>query len=238
MLIEEKWDASRINLGICRYEGALPPGAWPNWAIGNHDKSRVASRIGPGQARVAALLLMTLRGTPTIYYGDEIGMRNARIPPERARDPSGQHKDKQRTPMQWSAQSNAGFTTGNPWLPVGSGYPRVNVECERNDPGSFLSFYRRLIEFHRRERAIHGGVWRPVGIEGDILAFLREDEPTGRRFLVTANLGSQPGVFTLSNRWKLRGEVIISTIPEREGRSIGREIELREDEGVVALLEK
>ncbi|MHB9031355.1 MAG: alpha-amylase family glycosyl hydrolase [Candidatus Latescibacterota bacterium] len=233
LLIEEKWDAPRINLGVCRYEGALPPDAWPNWAIGNHDKSRVASRIGPGQARVAALLLMTLRGTPTVYYGDEIGMGDTPIPPEKTRDPSGQHKDKQRTPMQWSAETNAGFTTGVPWLPVGRDCRRTNVESERDDPASMLSLYRRLIDFHRRERAIHGGVWRPVDLQGDIFTFLREDDRTGRRFLVAANLGHKPGIFTLPDRWKLHGEVIISTIPEREGRIIGKKIELSGDEGMV-----
>ena len=107
------------------YEAALPPGAWPNWVLGNHDRPRIASRVGPSQARVAAMLLLTLRGTPTIYYGDEIGMHQVAIAPDRVRDPFeknvpgiGVGRDGCRTPMQWDATANAGFSAATPWLPL------------------------------------------------------------------------------------------------------------------------
>ncbi|MFP3534616.1 alpha-amylase family glycosyl hydrolase, partial [Burkholderia sp. SIMBA_042] len=78
-------DIGRI---ICDYDRALPEHAWPNWVLGNHDNPRVASRLGAAQARVAAVLLLTLRGTPTLYYGDEIGMTDSAIAPEQVRDPA------------------------------------------------------------------------------------------------------------------------------------------------------
>ena len=116
-LLETPWHARAIAKLIDEYEAALPPGAWPNWVLGNHDRPRVASRVGEAQARVAAMLLLTLRGTPTLYYGDEIGLPQATIPPERVQDPFeknvpglGLGRDGCRTPMQWDASRYAGFS--------------------------------------------------------------------------------------------------------------------------------
>ena len=124
-LLSTPWDARAIAALIESYEAALPEGGWPNWVLGNHDRSRVASRLGPAQARVAAMLLLTLRGTPTIYQGEEIGMTDVPIPPERVQDPwekrvpgLGLGRDPARIPMLWDTSPNAGFTTGTPWLPL------------------------------------------------------------------------------------------------------------------------
>ncbi len=86
-LIETPWQPRAVAQAIERYEAALPPGAWPNWVLGNHDRPRLASRIGTEQARLAAVLLLTLRGTPTLYYGDEVGMPQVAIAPDHVRDP-------------------------------------------------------------------------------------------------------------------------------------------------------
>ena len=117
-LLTAKWEARSIARLIDEYEAALPPGGWPNWVLGNHDRPRLATRIGPDQARVAAMLLLTLRGTPTLYYGDEIGMQQAVIPPDQVRDPFeknvpgiGIGRDGCRTPMQWDARSLPVFRT-------------------------------------------------------------------------------------------------------------------------------
>src|SRR5262249_11408938 len=149
---------------IEEYEAALPPGGWPNWVLGNHDKSRIASRIGVDQARVAAMLLLTLRGTPTLYYGDEQGMLNVTIPPERVQDPLeknvpglGLGRDGCRTPMQWNGTKNAGFTSGLPWLPIDDDYPIVNVESQSVDPTSILTLYHRLIALRRAHGALAYG---------------------------------------------------------------------------------
>lgn len=157
-LLLAKWQARDIARIIGEYEAALPQYGWPNWVLGNHDRSRIASRVGPAQARVAAMLLLTLRGTPTLYYGDEIGMHDVAIPLEKVQDPfeknvpgRGLGRDPQRTPMQWNAAKNAGFTTGEPWLPIAEDYEKVNVEAERNDPASMLTLYGHLIKIRRGE---------------------------------------------------------------------------------------
>jgi alpha-glucosidase len=113
--------------------------------LGNHDRPRIASRVGREQARLAAMLLLTLRGTPTIYYGDEIGMLQVPIAPAQVQDPFekrisgiGVGRDGCRTPMQWDATSNAGFFLAAPWLPVADDFRRENVENQRRDPTSML----------------------------------------------------------------------------------------------------
>jgi alpha-glucosidase len=150
-LIGAPWNARAIAAIIAQYEAALPPGAWPNWVLGNHDRPRIASRVGAAQARLAAMLLLTLRGTPTIYYGEEIGMVDVPIPPELVHDPweknepgLGLGRDPERTPMQWDGAPGGGFTTGTPWLPPIDPAER-NVEAQRGDPDSLLEHYRRLI---------------------------------------------------------------------------------------------
>src|SRR6185312_3675593 len=115
-LLQTEWNVRSIASLIEAYERALPVGGWPNWVLGNHDNPRVATRLGTLQARVAAMLLLTLRGTPTLYYGDEIGMASTDVPPEKIQDPfekrvpgRGVGRDPSRTPMQWTGAVNAGF---------------------------------------------------------------------------------------------------------------------------------
>jgi alpha-glucosidase len=235
-LIKLPWEARTIDAAIRRYEALLPSGAWPNWVLGNHDRHRVASRVGAAQARVAAMLLLTLRGTPTIYYGDEIGMEDVTIPPNRVQDPweknlpgRGLGRDPERTPMQWDASPGAGFTTGEPWLPLGD-FARTNVVAQGDDPASLLTLHRRLISLRRAEPALATGGWRPVDAEGAVLAYERAE--SGARFLVALNLGAEPA--RLAGSWA--GEIEISTLAEAEGRTVEGALELRGDEGVVVRL--
>jgi alpha-glucosidase len=140
-LIKAAWNAPTLGGLIREYETALPSGGWPNWVLGNHDQRRIATRVGPAQARVGAMLLLTLRGTPTIYYGDEIGMADVPIAVKDLRDPwalnepgLGVGRDPQRTPMQWSAGPQAGFSTARPWLPLAKDFQSMNVETLRGPP--------------------------------------------------------------------------------------------------------
>jgi alpha-glucosidase len=142
-LLTLPWDAAQIAMAIDEYEGALPAHGWPNWVLGNHDKPRISSRIGRSQAKVAAMLLLTLRGTPTLYYGDEIGMRDVPIPMDEIVDPQGLNmpdlnvsRDPARTPMQWDEQINAGFSSHKPWLRLPYNSGRVNVEVQKKVPYS------------------------------------------------------------------------------------------------------
>ena len=140
-LISTDWKPQAIASLIEAYEAALPVGGWPNWVLGNHDRSRVASRIGAAQARVAAMLLLTLRGTPTIYQGEEIGMLDVPIAPEPVQDPFernlpgfGLGRDPVRTPMPWSSDVNGGFTQGRPWLPLNADADVLNVAAQASGP--------------------------------------------------------------------------------------------------------
>ena len=236
-LILSNWDAGTVAALIDEYEAALPEGGWPNWVLGNHDKSRIATRIGIGQARVAAMLLLTLRGTPTLYYGDEIGMTDVQIPPDRLQDPvekripgRGQGRDPERTPMQWDAGPNAGFTTGEPWLPIADNFKTVNVEAEENDPTSILTLHRRLIELRRAEPALSTGDYHEVRSDRGVLAYTRGAGE--RRFLIALNLSDEAHRLSLS----ASGTIRLTTALAREGERVERHLDLAADEGVVVEL--
>lgn len=236
-LVVLPWDAEEIFSAINQYEGSLPPDGWPNWVLGNHDKSRIASRVGIAQARVAAMLLLTLRGTPTIYYGDEIGMEDVLIPADQVQDPPeknmpglGLGRDPERTPMQWDDSPNAGFTTGTPWLPIAEDYQKVNVKIEREDPFSMLSLYRRLIQLRQSEPALHIGEYTPVDIKGHAFAYIREHG--NERFLIVLNLGNTPYTFE-SDSVDMKGTVILGTHQEHESTTIDQSIKLRGNEGMI-----
>jgi alpha-glucosidase len=237
-LIKLSWNARVIDAAVRRYEALLPEGAWPSWVLGNHDRHRVASRVGGAQARVAAMLLLTLRGTPTLYYGDEIGMRDVEIPPSRVRDPweknlpgRGLGRDPERTPMQWSAEPGAGFTTGEPWLPLADDSAVVNVQAQRSDSASMLALHRALLDLRRREPALSHGAWAPVDAEGSVLAYVRSHGAT--RFLVALNLADAPASLPFGGA----GEVALGTYRDRAGARVTGSVALRGDEGVVIRLD-
>jgi alpha-glucosidase len=236
-LILVEWRAERIAELIAAYEAALPSGAWPNWVLGNHDKHRVASRIGPAQARVAAMLLLTLRGTPTMYYGDELGMRDVSIAPDAVQDPweknvpgLGLGRDPERTPMQWDAGPNAGFTTGRPWLPLAADARAVNVASQRDDPTSILSLTRHLLSLRRQWPALSVGAWEPLDVGGDVLAYVRSS--AGNRCLVALNLGASPQTLTVPIAF-VGGRIQLSTYLDRDLVPVESTIALRPDEGVI-----
>ncbi|MHA6247763.1 alpha-amylase family glycosyl hydrolase [Pontibacter sp. CAU 1760] len=241
MLIGQDWDARTLSLHIDEYEGALPPGGWPNWVIGNHDQPRITSRVGYSQAKVAAMLLLTLRGTPTLYYGDEIGMRDVPIPPDEVQDPQGLNmpdkdlsRDPARTPMQWDDSEYAGFSDAKPWLRLPDNFRRVNVEAERNDDYSMLHFYRRLIEMRQQEPALHIGDYLPVLSKGSLLSFKRQHGD--KCYLVLLNLSHKPCHFRAEHD-TYTGKVVLATDPEREGKQVTGNISMSGDEGILVLLE-
>jgi alpha-glucosidase len=236
-LIGLPWNARAIAAAVERYEAMLPAYAWPNWVLGNHDKPRIATRIGPAQARVAAMLLLTLRGTPTMYYGDEIGMHDVPIPPEQVRDPFeknvpglGLGRDPERTPMQWSGEAQAGFTTGEPWLPIAEDYRSVNVHVENEDATSMLNLYRRLIQMRRAEPALAVGDFAPVPADGNLMAYVRKADR--RRLLIVLNLGPQPQTFNTSDL-EAPASLLLSTHLDRNREERVDPLELRPDEGVI-----
>ncbi|HEX7786227.1 MAG TPA: alpha-amylase family glycosyl hydrolase [Methylomirabilota bacterium] len=239
-LLSTPWRARDIAKLVDDYEAALPPGGWPNWVLGNHDRPRIAGRVGREQARLAAMLLLTLRGTPTIYYGDELGMPQVPIPPERVQDPFernvpgiGCGRDGARTPMQWDATAHAGFSTAEPWLPVDVDFATDNVERERRDPASMLNLYRRLITARRRSPALLVGGYRPIEASGDLLLYVRQHERD--RALVGLNLGREAAALKFSEG-RLRGHIVVSSAADRDGETVESELSLRGDEGVLVSL--
>jgi alpha-glucosidase len=226
------WGARAVGDWIEAYHGALPEGAWPNWAIGTHDASRIVSRAGAAQARVAAMLLLTLRGTPTVYYGDEIGMHDVEIPRGEIVDPRemltpylGLGRDPARTPMQWSEEPNAGFTTGKPWLPIAPDAGEVNVHVETDDPRSMLTLHRRLLALRRETPALISGGYAAVRRDDGVLVYAREVE--GGRVTVALNFTKEPRTI------EMQGTVLLSTHLDREGDRAEGTLELRPDEGII-----
>ncbi|HEY4214874.1 MAG TPA: alpha-amylase family glycosyl hydrolase [Steroidobacteraceae bacterium] len=239
-LLQTSWNAKSIASLIDMYERSIPPGGWPNWVLGNHDNPRIASRVGSLQARVAAMLLLTLRGTPTMYYGDELGMTNTLISPERTQDcfekrvPGlGLGRDPARTPMQWTAQEHAGFSTAEPWLPVSDDYPVLNVESEQADHRSILLLYRKLLALRRSHAALTEGSYEPVSMTGDLLAYVRRS-PYGS-LLIALNLGKSPFTLLLASL-SARGQIILSTHLDQQPDTQIDAVALRPSEGVIVQL--
>ena len=215
------------------YEAALPAHGWPNWVLGNHDQPRLASRVGRAQARVAAMLLLTLRGTPTLYYGDELGhgatCRSRRSSSRTPRGSTGRTAGATRSARRCAgtARPEPGSRRGTPWLPVGGDLERINVAAQRDDPASSLHLYRRLLALRRSEAALSIGAWSPLAADGDLLAYERSH--AGRRLVVALNLGHGP----LAADLPAAGRVLLSTHLDRDGEAVAGRVELRPDEGVI-----
>jgi len=237
-LLKARWEASSVRAVVDGLEAALPLGAWPNYVLGNHDEPRIATRIGAEQARVAAMLVLTLRGTPTLYYGDELGMRDVPIPPEQIQDPwekltpgLGVGRDPARTPMPWTSDVHGGFCppTVSPWLPLGADLASVNVAALRADPRSTLSFVRALLALRRATPALHRGSYRAVDGAPDCFVFVREHGAA--RYVVALNLGGEARDVALAGFD--RGRVAVSTHMDREGDVSLASFPLRANEGCV-----
>jgi alpha-glucosidase len=240
-LIGAKWQAQVIDQLVREYEAALPPGASPNWVLGNHDKSRIASRVGVMGARLAAMLLLTLRGTPTLYYGDELGMTDVPIPMNEVQDPfekrepgRGLGRDPQRTPMPWQGhEANAGFTIGRPWLRLSRDWRTLAVDHQLADARSMLQLYRRLLALRRQRRSLHEGSWTPLGVSGNVLMYARGEG--SNRLVVLLNFGAESAaveVRSLLNALASPLHVCLSTRQDREG-VVADPVFLRPEEGVI-----
>jgi alpha-glucosidase len=236
-LLSAPWNARAIEKIIGDYEAALPAGAWPNWVLGNHDRPRVASRVGQDQARAAAMLLLTLRGTPTLYYGDEIGMHQVAIAPDQVRDPFeknvpgiGVGRDGCRTPMQWDASPNAGFSTVPPWLPVAEDFQSDNVVNLDAEAGSILSLYKALIDLRKTLPQLASGDYVPLAAQGDLLLYRRQSE--GKTVTIALNLGGEP-VSLASDVLDRGGEILLSSLLDRHGEKVEGSLDLRGNEGVI-----
>jgi alpha-glucosidase len=248
-LIRAKWDAAGVHKMVDDYEAVLPSDAWPNWVLGNHDQHRLATRVGPSQARVANMLLLTLRGTPTCYYGDELGIENVPIPPEKIQDPPAVNqpeiahivgRDPERTPMQWDDSANAGFAAPDVkelWLPLAPDYKETNVDSELKDPRSMLNFYRNLLACRKSSPALLWGNYQSVELgsaqaQANCFVFTRQADE--EHVLVALNFSSQNQKLKLPQFGT--GKVVLSTMMDREDEVNLGDFNLRANEGCIIAL--
>ena len=217
------WDAEHFRSLITAVERVVPDHSWPNYVLGNHDEPRLVQRFGYRAAHVAAVLLLTLRGTPTLYYGDEIGMVEAHVPIEFQQDPWGKRvnglgRDGSRTPMQWSTGPGAGFTSGRPWLPIVDPDGLHNVDSQHGDERSLLTLYRRLLDLRRSERALSDGAIELLESPPGVLVYRRVADGV-QSFTIALNFG--PGTASLQLAGDL--EIVTGDIGSRrpDGLSLG-----------------
>ncbi len=234
------WNAHDIRQIVDAYEASLPKGAWPNWVLGNHDKTRIATRVGREQARIAQMLLLTLRGTPTCYYGDEIGMQDVPMSREQLRDPvarfSPEHsRDYERTPMQWNRSANAGFSApeATTWLPIASDYQTYNVEVEQQDPHSMLALTHKLLKLRQSIPAFTIGAYASVD-QGNDACFIYLRQQGEQRYVIALNISAQKQTVKLPGLGT--GTIALSTHLDKEGQLDLAEFQLRANEGSVVEL--
>jgi alpha-glucosidase len=215
-------------------ETTIPSDAWPTWTGSNHDVGRFPTRWCDGderRIRAALVLLLTLRGTPLLYYGDEIGMQEVDVPRVRLRDPVGIRRfpddpgrDRGRTPMQWTAGAAGGFTSSGvePWLPMGDA-DSCNVADQHADPASTLHLCRDLIALRRLRSDLHAGAYASIESPEGIWVWKR-----GTKTIVAMNHSDDPAALSLRG-----GTVLLSTRRDREGERVEGDVRLDPWEALV-----
>jgi alpha-glucosidase len=246
-LMKSAWSAEAFHRFLTDHVSAIPKGGWATVVLSNHDQPRHIDRYGKGgdavaRARAAALLLFTLPGTPFVYYGEELGMRNVKLRYRDLRDPYTKRfwpfrpgRDPARTPMQWDGSNQAGFTTGRPWLPVAPGYPEFNVARESADPRSLLALYKRLIALRRASPALTSGSVLLLPVEArDCLVYERIAQSAGekaQRMMIMVNFSERHRELTVPERVR-RGRLLLSTDPAlADEQPFARQMRLAPNEG-------
>jgi alpha-glucosidase len=232
--VSSRFDQTRLATIVENMEKKLPRSGWPVWMGSNHDADRFASRWcddDDRKIRCALMMLLTLRGTPLLGYGDEIGLPNVKLNEAQLRDPVGLRfwpaypgRDPGRTPMQWNGHDGAGFTQGGvqPWLPFG--HPsRCNVSDQRDDPNSVLHLCRDLIALRKAETDLRGGTYTRRATRDGTWVYSR-----GKRFIVALNMSDDVAKIP-----RVRGTVRLSSGRDRDGSSFSGGLVLEPWEGVI-----
>jgi alpha-glucosidase len=223
---QDKLSAAQYRKEIALWD-ANPAGGWPVYLFSNHDRTRAFSRYADGKhddqiAKLLATMLLTLRGTPILYYGEELGMKNS--DPKRKEDvkdpigifgwPEEKGRDGERTPMQWDATSNAGFSTaGKTWLPVAADFAERNVQSERKDPNSVLNYYKQLGRLRRSAQALSDGSYVALNEnDNNVLSYLRKGKDNA--VIVALNMSDTPQKLQLDVKklgFAKTGQVLLSS---------------------------
>ncbi|HEY9288367.1 MAG TPA: alpha-amylase family glycosyl hydrolase [Candidatus Dormibacteraeota bacterium] len=231
--IHAPFNAEVLAEVVAESELVIPDVGWPVWTVSNHDVSRVMSRWCGGderKVRLALLSLLTLRGTPVLYYGDELGLPDTRVGKADLQDPVGKRqwprpgRDPVRTPMPWTPGKGAGFTDADvkPWLPIGDNKAR-NVEDQRQDPNSTLAFVRDVIAARRSSADLRGGSYDQLASPPETWVYRR-----GTSAIVALNLSSREVVIP-----HVRGTVRVATQRDRAGEQVRDELRLAPWEGAI-----
>jgi alpha-glucosidase len=208
------WSAERFRSAVDEFELLTAGGGWPAWCLNNHDHPRTATRYGVARARVAAVLVLTLRGTPFIYQGEELGLTDGAVPAEATVDVDG--RDPERVPIPWSPGAGTGFTTGRSWLPTHPDAERLAVGVQEGDPASSLELYRKLISLRRATPALQHGSFRSVHAAPDVFAYVREYQ--AERVLVALNFAPFPRPLPDEAEG---ARVLLSTVSEPSAGELG-----------------
>jgi alpha-glucosidase len=216
VFIDGSWSAAAYRAGIDEFEKLAESHTWPTWFLNNHDHHRVASRFdkdghGAERARAIGVLLYTLRGTPFIYQGEELGLPDAVIPADRVVDVDG--RDPERAPIPWEPPSvagpGAGFTVGEPWLPLVADAETLAASVQEHDPDSTLNLYRRIARLRAESPALQGGSQQMVDLADHVLAWFRE--LGGERLLIAVNFSGEPIDLALSAEFGPSARVVLSS---------------------------
>jgi alpha-glucosidase len=249
-LIEQPWSAAAFRRAIAEREARFGD-AWPTVVLSNHDQSRHVSRFlrslerhdeatQDRLAKAAATMLLTLRGTPFLYYGEEIGVSDIKVPRERIVDPPARrasllfpwwNRDQCRAPMPWTGGPGAGFTTGRPWLPLPAGYEHRNVAAQTTDRGSVLATYRELLRLRQAHPALAVGTLQlEPSATADVLAYERAH--ARERALVVINFAVRDRTWSApAGSWSLA----FSSAGRPSGEVLGRDVRLGPLEAIVAI---
>jgi len=224
-------NAKEMRANVDHYYKSLKAWQQPNWVLGNHDNNRVRTRFGGDEylARSMHVVLLTLRGTPTIYNGDEFGMKDGKVPKARAEDPNCKIsttawncRDPERTPLQWdTSNANAGFTDAGveTWLPVSPDYVHTNVAGQENEPSSMLAMVRKLLKLRRENKALHHGSYESVDVAtGNVFAYIRTGE--NAQFVVVHNFDEVDAKVDLRGSSTLRGASANIVLDSRHGSEL------------------
>lgn len=217
--IAAPWDAAVFQKFITSFQKSLHANYTPVYSLGNHDRSRLASRLGRPAARTAALLLLTLPGMPMIYYGDELGMEDVPIAADKVSDPFekshpgiGLGRDPERTPLQWSAEAHAGFSTVGPWLPVAADYAEFNIASEMTTDDSFLKLYRQLLGLRKDSAALRHGSYHLLDTRDGVFGYRRQAE--SETLEIYLNFTNEPKTVSVNDRqvrFSTHGTVAVQT---------------------------
>jgi oligo-1,6-glucosidase/alpha-glucosidase len=257
--LRARFTAGAFRELIDQFEQSFPEPFHPTYVFGNHDRPRAIEKLGrdPDKARLLALLQLTVRGVPFIYYGDEIGMPHLEIPPRHGKDPVASrfrwmpgwlsrrlgragilvNRDECRPPMAWSSERHAGFSTGQnePWLPVHPESHLFSVSAQADDPGSLLNTYRRLLHLRRRRPALHSGSLElvPADLHPPSVLGYRRSEQGGDLATVLLNFSDRPAAVDLRPHLQGAGRLVSSLDPEDRPAGFGHT--LRPFEGIAVL---